>query len=328
VVPWALLVCACAIMPRAKGVKNYKNDILIPIITEILPNGEYGWSAVALAYQEQAREDEPRNTDDLKRHWVKNLCQNMKKPTGRPGENSDRTHRCIAIERKIMEKTHAGMMGIEESEDEDRDSGAVVENEGELGVVNTLRRSPPRVSKTRANGFIRSQLVSSRVPTAKVVDEDDDGRVIAEWESRREEEEFQDYSDRIDNPQRTSIAGTIVKMIERIDSSSNSTMTANMNMMMMRQMEEMNRGMARRHKEERRERKREKKHRQKRRDKRNDNRQAMINLDDHGGKGGGSLSESSSSESSSSSSDDSSQDSGYGKGEWRGQTNIGGGEKS
>jgi hypothetical protein len=166
--------------------------------------------------------------------------------------------------------------------------------------------------------------VSSRVPTAEVVDEDDDGRVIAEWESRREEEEFQDYSDRIDNPQRTSIAGTIVKMIERIDSSSNSTMTANMNMMMMRQMEEMNRGMARRHKEEWRERKREKKRRQKRRDKRNAKRRAMIDLDDHGGKGGGSLSKSSLSESSSSSSDDSSQDSRYGKGEWRGQTNVGG----
>jgi hypothetical protein len=56
-----------------------------------------------------------------------------------------------------MEKTHAGMMGIEESEDEDHDSD-VVGDECELGVVNTLRPSPPRVSKTRANGFIRSQL--------------------------------------------------------------------------------------------------------------------------------------------------------------------------
>ena len=71
-------------MPRAKGAKNYKNDLLIPIIAEILPNGEYSWSAVALAYQEQAQENDPRNTDDLKRHWIKNLCQNMKKPTGKP----------------------------------------------------------------------------------------------------------------------------------------------------------------------------------------------------------------------------------------------------
>ena len=74
VVSGALLVCACAIMPRAKGAKNYKNDLLIPIIAEILPNGEFCWSAVALAYQEQAQEDDPRNTDDLKRHWMKNLC--------------------------------------------------------------------------------------------------------------------------------------------------------------------------------------------------------------------------------------------------------------
>jgi len=383
-------------MPRAKGAKNYKNDLLIPIIAEILPNGEYGWSAVALAYQEQAQEDDPHNTDDLRRQGVKNLCQNMKKPAGRPGENSDHTHRCIAIECKIMEKTHAGMMGIEESKDEDHVSDAV-EDEGELGVVNTLRCSSPRMSKTRANGLIRSQLASSRVPTAEVV-EDNDAQVIAEWESQREEEEFQDYTDRIDNPatpivasytrvnardadslfalptlpsqtqsvrsalkkaaestppmsksvqsamaraeslakaaktknssekkkERTSIAGTIVTMIEQIDSSSNSTMTTNMNMMMMRQMKEINRMMARHHKEERRERKREKKRRQKRRDKRNAKRRAMIDLDDHGGKGGGSLSESSSSESSSSSSDDSSQDSGYGKGEWWGKTNMGG----
>jgi len=90
------------------------------------------------------------------------------------------------------------MMGIEESEDEDHDSDAVGD-EGELGVVNTLRRSPPRVSKTRANGFIHSQLASSQVPTAEVV-QDNDARVIAEWESRREEEEFQDYSNCIDDP--------------------------------------------------------------------------------------------------------------------------------
>jgi len=90
------------------------------------------------------------------------------------------------------------MMGIEESKDEDHVSDAVGD-EGELGVVNTLRRSPPRMSKMRANGLIRSQLASSRVPAAEVV-ENDDARVIAKWESRREEEELQDYSDLIDNP--------------------------------------------------------------------------------------------------------------------------------
>ena len=112
-------------------------------------------------------------------------------------------------------------------------------------------------------------------------------------------------------------------MIERIDLSSNSTMTTNMNMMMMRQTEEINRGMVQRHKEERRERKREKKRRQKRWDKRNAKQRSMMDLDDHGEKGAGFWSESSSSESSSSSSsDNSSQDSGYGKGEWWGQANV------
>jgi hypothetical protein len=36
-------------MPHRAGARNYKNDFLIPIVAEILPNGEYGWEAVALA---------------------------------------------------------------------------------------------------------------------------------------------------------------------------------------------------------------------------------------------------------------------------------------
>mgnify|MGYP000276798726 CR=1 FL=1 len=308
----------------------------------MLPNGEYAWQAVATAYQAESGEAELRDTTDLKKHWHKVLCNGGKKPTGKPGENTDRTHRCIAIERKIMEKTHAGMMGIQESEDED--CGDEVEEEV-LGEENALRRSPPHVSKTIANRSIRAQIASNRVPTAEIVGDDDDVRMIAEWEARRELEEGKDYSDRIDDPpspivaaytrvnainvcdadgeflsptppsvsqsvhsalkkaaeksppmsksirsamakteshakaektknssnkskERTSIAGSIAKMIDRIDSSSNANLTANMNMMLMRQMEEINCGMMQRYKEERRERKREKKRRRKRRERR------------------------------------------------------------
>ncbi len=56
------------------------------------------------------------------------------------------------------------------------------------------------MSKTRANGFIRAQLASNRVPTAEIVEGNYDARVIAKWESRRDGEVFQDYSDRIDDP--------------------------------------------------------------------------------------------------------------------------------
>ena len=85
-------------MPRRAGAKNYKNDVLIAIIEEVLPNGELGWDAVALAYQEQTSEETKRDTDDLKRHWIRNLCKGMKKPTGQPGAANDRVLRCIAIE--------------------------------------------------------------------------------------------------------------------------------------------------------------------------------------------------------------------------------------
>ncbi len=113
-------------MPCLKGAVNYKNDILINIISEILPNGEYGWQAVSFAYHEQSKEKDPRNTDNLKRHWIKTLCNGTKKPTGKPGGPDDRIHRCISIEKRIMDKTHSGMPGLSSDDEDDapRGSGA------------------------------------------------------------------------------------------------------------------------------------------------------------------------------------------------------------
>ena len=88
-------------MARKKGTVNYKNEVLIKIISEIFPNGEYGWQAVANAYQEETKEETIHNTTDLRKHWIKNLCNNMKKPTGQMGENDDRIHWCMAIEKKL-----------------------------------------------------------------------------------------------------------------------------------------------------------------------------------------------------------------------------------
>jgi hypothetical protein len=44
-------------MPQKKGYVNYKNDVLIDIVEEILPNGELGWEAVAIAYQAKLNEE-------------------------------------------------------------------------------------------------------------------------------------------------------------------------------------------------------------------------------------------------------------------------------
>ncbi len=77
-------------MPQKKGYVNYKNDVLIDIVEEILPNGELGWEAVAIAYQAKLNEEMQWDTNDVKKHWMKILCNSMKKPTGRMGENGDR----------------------------------------------------------------------------------------------------------------------------------------------------------------------------------------------------------------------------------------------
>jgi hypothetical protein len=107
-------------MAHRNGSVNYKNKVLTQLIGEILPNGEYGWQAIAMACQEKTKEEALRDCMDGNKHWIKNLCNNMKKPTGRMGEDGDWIIRCIAIENKIMRKTHLEMLGF------NLDEGSVV----------------------------------------------------------------------------------------------------------------------------------------------------------------------------------------------------------
>jgi hypothetical protein len=95
----ARIFSVVTMMPRKKGSVNYKNVLLIDIVADELPNGEYGWQTVALAYQEQLKEKILRDTADMKKHWIKVLCNGMKKPMGRTGEAGDRIQRCMAIEK-------------------------------------------------------------------------------------------------------------------------------------------------------------------------------------------------------------------------------------
>jgi len=104
---------------RRRGAKNYKNEIITNIIAGILSNGQYGWDQVAAAYMTAAKEENLCDADNLKRHWVKTLCNGMKKPTGGTGEKGERIHKCIAIERLILDKTHLGILGLSPDEDEE-----------------------------------------------------------------------------------------------------------------------------------------------------------------------------------------------------------------
>ena len=102
---------------RRQGIKNYNNRILIPIIEEILPNGSEAWCLVASAYKEQSGEPNLRSEDDLKRNWVRKLCNNMKKPTGRSGGSAtDRIHRCLEIQRRILDKTSSRILDVKRVE--------------------------------------------------------------------------------------------------------------------------------------------------------------------------------------------------------------------
>ena len=102
---------------RKRGLPNYQNDKLIPIIERILPNGSEVWRLVAIAYKEESGESELRTEIDLKRNWLRKLCNNYKKPTGATIEIGDRINCCIEIDQHIHRSTNLGMLGASSGKD-------------------------------------------------------------------------------------------------------------------------------------------------------------------------------------------------------------------
>jgi hypothetical protein len=52
------------------------------LISKILPNGEYGWQTVAMAYQEKTKEEALRDCLDVKKHWIKKSVQQYEEADG------------------------------------------------------------------------------------------------------------------------------------------------------------------------------------------------------------------------------------------------------
>jgi hypothetical protein len=69
-----------------------------------------------LEYQSKSTEANLRRGEDLRDNWNKKLCNRMIKPTGKPGLIRNRIVRCIAIERRIMEKANAAILGVDSAE--------------------------------------------------------------------------------------------------------------------------------------------------------------------------------------------------------------------
>ena len=69
---------------RTSGIKNYKNDKkLLDLVEAHLPTGGFQWQRIAQLYRIAAQEDVERDPSDLKNHFLKKLCNNGQKPTGR-----------------------------------------------------------------------------------------------------------------------------------------------------------------------------------------------------------------------------------------------------
>jgi hypothetical protein len=77
-------------MPRAKGTTNYKVDMLILVVEELLPNGAQGWQEAAALYQHHSGELNLRDNDDMKWHWIEKW-----------------------IQQRIHNKTSSSIMGVE-----------------------------------------------------------------------------------------------------------------------------------------------------------------------------------------------------------------------
>jgi hypothetical protein len=93
-----------------------------------------------MAYQERTKEEALHDCTVVKKHWIKNLCNNMKKPTGPTGEDGNRINRCMVIEKKITRKTHSGMLGFT-SDEGSVNSKWETENTGRGGLEGGLTES-------------------------------------------------------------------------------------------------------------------------------------------------------------------------------------------
>jgi hypothetical protein len=96
---------------QASGVPNHCNNKLINIVKQQLPQGFEAWRNVALLYQYVSNEIELCRGEDICDNWVRKLYNNFKKPTGKPGDISDHTCCCLAIEHWVQCRVSAAMLG-------------------------------------------------------------------------------------------------------------------------------------------------------------------------------------------------------------------------
>jgi hypothetical protein len=128
--------------------------VLIAIVQELLPYGSDGWASVSSQYRDASEEEDFRDPKDLKDHWVRKLCNNFKKPTGKTGEPGDRIHRCQEIDRMINSNNEARVMGASSGDEAELEDGYV--SSGMEDAVSFTRGDDEHGDETNAEGGVVS----------------------------------------------------------------------------------------------------------------------------------------------------------------------------
>jgi hypothetical protein len=68
-------------MGHVTGAKNYKKEVLLVVMNEVLLSSTYKWKQVCTLYKEKSSESEVHDKDDVKCHWIEEMCNKFKKPT-------------------------------------------------------------------------------------------------------------------------------------------------------------------------------------------------------------------------------------------------------
>jgi hypothetical protein len=103
-----------------KGKPNYNRDLVLEAVATERPKSAAGWKKTAELYQELSREDIVRDYDDLKKHFVKKMCKENVKPTGRSSPDP-KTAEAQRLYRDLENDAAVGVLGESDSEDSDED---------------------------------------------------------------------------------------------------------------------------------------------------------------------------------------------------------------
>ena len=200
-----------------KGKPNYKSSILLKVVRSILPASKLGWEEVAEDYKLSTKEEDLRGYEDVKRHFIKKMCDSNKKVTG-----SSAPHTAVLAAQKvyqeILEKEGGGDYGADNQRDDDDDGCDDEDDDNE------------EFEDEAGNDF----------DGHKELEEDDEEEPPKKKACATGSSDLKTKNSRPKNP-RGAVGGAIVSLVKQMGkNSSNNSMVGMMKMMMQQQQQSNN----------------------------------------------------------------------------------------